>query len=83
MIVSKFSTSAEAEAFGLEIAQMLDLKTNDDGRYETSWGNKSAEGLGRCFERMYRERVYGKDEQITQEMNRQKVETLDAIWPKR
>ena len=62
MIVSKFKDSQDLQEFGLELVSLFNLTADEDGRYTTSWGPKTAEGLARCLERMYRERVYGVDE---------------------
>ena len=61
MIVSKFKSDKDLEEFGLELVSLFNLTADEDGRYTTSWGPKTAEGLARCLERMYRERVYGEE----------------------
>lgn len=44
-----------ANVVGQRIAELLELTADEDGRYETSWGNKTAAGLARCVERIIQE----------------------------
>lgn len=67
MIVSRFKSQQDLVAFGQEIAELFDLSPLEDGRYHTAWGTKTAEGLARSVERLYRERVYGLEEQISED----------------
>ena len=50
----KMKTELEV-AIGYEIAQLLSLKFSKDGRVKTSWGTKSAQGLGACIIRITEE----------------------------
>lgn len=83
MIVSKFTDHQDVQEFGLELAALFHLTADDDGRYETSWGTKTAEGLARCVERMYRERVYGLEEQIPNDDHyyAANISGEDPVWP--
>ena len=85
MIVSLFKDSQDAEELGLELASLLGLKVLADGRYDTSWGPKTAEGLARCVERIYRERVYGREEQIPEDERyyAANISGEDPKWPNR
>jgi len=48
--------AAQYDAIGAAIAELLHLKKNrETGRYETSYGTKSAEGLGRTVARIVHE----------------------------
>lgn len=40
---------------GLKIAELMNMKPDDNGRYATSFGDKTATGLARCVERVMRE----------------------------
>ena len=42
-------------AIGYEIAQMLNLKFDKEGRCKTSWGTKTVLGLGSCINRIIEE----------------------------
>ena len=45
-------TDAEAKEVGKELANFLALTPGELGRYKTTWGTKTLEGLGRCVERI-------------------------------
>lgn len=50
-------TTSESQAIiyhnmGLELIQLLGLKVKKNGRVDTSWGDKSPEGLARTVERI-------------------------------
>jgi hypothetical protein len=62
MIVSKFKSDKDLEDFGLQVVDLLGLVQNEDGRFDTTSGEKTAKGLARYIERLYRERVYGREE---------------------
>ena len=48
--------AAKYDALGAAIAELLHLKkSRTDGRYSTSYGTKSAEGLGRTVARLVHE----------------------------
>lgn len=42
----------QARKVGEQIIEMLSLTKNKEGRYNTSWGSKTVEGLGRCAQRI-------------------------------
>ena len=42
-------------AIGYEIAQLLNLKTDKEGRIKTSWGTKTITGLGASIRRIIEE----------------------------
>lgn len=42
----------EALRRGLKIAEILSLRKNSEGRYQTTWGTKTALGLFRTMERL-------------------------------
>lgn len=44
-----------AHAVGFRIANLLGLTADEDGKYATTWGNKTAAGLARCVERIIKE----------------------------
>lgn len=44
-------------AIGHEVAKLLNLKFNKQGRTNTSWGTKSVEGLGKCVQRIVEEQA--------------------------
>ena len=49
-------TQDEAVKIGTEVANFLGLNLNKEtGRYDTTWGNKTAEGIARCIERIVTE----------------------------
>ena len=50
----RIDATQEANDKGELIAFMLDLKPNTQGRYETTWGNKTATGLYNCMVRIVR-----------------------------
>jgi hypothetical protein len=83
MIVSKFENNRHARELGSQIAQLLELKQDDEGRYATAWGTKTSEGLARCIERMYRESVYGREEQIPDDDRyyAANIAGEDPVWP--
>jgi len=62
MIVSKFKSDKDLEDFGLQVVDLLGLVQNEDGRFDTTSGEKTAKGVARYIERLYRERVYGLEE---------------------
>jgi hypothetical protein len=55
---SAVQEAAQYEQLGLTLATLLLLKKKrSNGRYDTLWGDKSAEGLGRTVARMVREEL--------------------------
>ena len=50
-------TDFEAMQVGKAIAELCGLKEGKDGRYKTSFGDKTVIGLGRCVERVMVESV--------------------------
>ena len=42
-------------AVGYEIAQMLNLKFDKEGKCKTSWGTKTVLGLGACINKIVEE----------------------------
>ena len=50
-------TDSEAKEVGEELANFLNLRPGADGRYNTMWGAKTLEGLGRCIERIVNRNV--------------------------
>ena len=40
---------------GESVAEFLGLKLDKDKRYATTWGTKTAEGLGACIQRLVKE----------------------------
>lgn len=48
-------TEYQLKNAGLEIATLLNLKADKDGRYSTSWGTKTAIGLARSVQRVLEE----------------------------
>ena len=85
MIISRFKSLEDTQEFGEEIAELFDLQPLEDGRYHTAWGDKTAEGIARCVERIYRERVYGREEQIPDDERyyAANISGEDPIWPSR
>jgi len=82
VIVSKFKDNQDVQEFGLELADLFHLTADDEGRYPTSWGSKTAEGLARCVERLYRERVYGIEEIPEDERYyAANISGEDPVWP--
>lgn len=45
-------SESAARLAGAKIAELMNLKPDERGRYETSWGSKTVEGLARCVERI-------------------------------
>lgn len=45
----------QLRAIGQAIVDLLDLKKNSDGRYDTTWGTKTTLGLGSCVQRIMEE----------------------------
>ena len=43
------------EKIGLQIIDFFQLDKNPDGRYDTSWGDKTLEGLGASITRIVKE----------------------------
>ena len=84
MIVSKFDSHAHAREVGIQIVQLLELPCMDDGRYATSWGPKTADGLARSIERIYRASVYGVDETVPEDDRyyAANISGEDPQWPK-
>ena len=83
MIVSKFKSEYDLEDFGNQVADLLGLVQNEDGLFDTDMGEKTARGLARCIERLYRERIYGTDEQVD-ESDRYYAANIsgeDPQWP--
>ena len=81
MIVSKFISDKELNAFGLELISMFNLTPNKEGQYETAWGIKSVDGVARCVERMYREVAWGTEEQIEEADQYIATPTIKQVWP--
>lgn len=55
-------TDQEYEKIGQEIVKLFSLpKKRSNGRYNTSWGDKTLLGLGMTIERIYLERVNKND----------------------
>jgi hypothetical protein len=83
MIVSLFKDSQDADELGLELVSLFGLKVEADGRYDTSWGPKTPEGLARCVERLYRERVYGLEETVAEDDRyyAANISGEDPVWP--
>jgi hypothetical protein len=83
MIVSRFKSDKDLEDFGNQVADLLGLVQNEDGLFETDMGEKTARGLARCIERLYRERIYGKDEQIADDEKyyAANISGEDPQWP--
>jgi hypothetical protein len=49
----------ESVAVGQAIVELFSLKQNKDtSRYNTTWGSKTVEGIGRCVERIVREAAH-------------------------
>jgi len=42
-------------ALGKAIVGLFDLRSDKTGRYKTTWGTKTLEGLGRCIIRLVEE----------------------------
>jgi len=47
----------QAAKVGEKLVEMLGLAKNSNGRYNTTWGDKTLEGLGRCAQRIVEEAV--------------------------
>lgn len=45
-------TDLQAARVGQQVAQLFNLQADERGRYETTWGSKTIEGIGRCVERI-------------------------------
>lgn len=45
-------SESAARLAGAKIAELMGIKPDERGRYETSWGSKTVEGLARCVERI-------------------------------
>ena len=83
MIVSKFRDPAHARTVGIKLAELFKLVPDVDGRYETSMGIKTAEGLARGLERIYREAVYGIETVADDERYyAANISGEDPQWPK-
>ena len=84
MIVTKLKSEQSAEEFGLELAKFFGITADKDGRYATDWGTKTATGLARCVERMYRERVFGTDEAHPEGtvLYVADQDVAEGVWPK-
>lgn len=48
-------TDLQAARIGQQVANLFSLKADERGRYETSWGSKTVEGIGRIVERIQKE----------------------------
>ena len=48
-------TERQSVVAGQRIVEMLQLTKTESGRYNTTWGEKTVEGLGRCFQRVIEE----------------------------
>ena len=83
MIVSKFKTDHDRISFGQELAGLFGLTADEDDHYTTSWGPKTLDGLARSVERMYRERVYGLEEQVPDDERyyAANISGEDPQWP--
>lgn len=69
-------TKAQSERFGLEAMKLLNLQPSDDNFVVTSWGTKTASGLGLCLARLYKESiVYTR----LQELLKQDSEAFDRL----
>lgn len=55
MQVKGMLSEAEALKAGTLIVDMLSLTKNKEGKYNTSWGAKTLEGIGRCIQRIVEE----------------------------
>lgn len=62
MQVTNMLTESQARKVGEQIIEMLSLTKNKNGRYNTSWGDKTVEGLGRCAQRIVVENTKVKTE---------------------
>ena len=58
-------TSAQYREAGIRLATFMNLKVGgpNNYRYPTDWGTKTAEGLGRCMERILKQAVEAVPEQ--------------------
>ena len=83
MIVSKFKTDHDRISFGQELVGLFGLTADEQGCYDTSWGPKTLDGLARSVERMYRERVYGLEEQVPDDERyyAANISGEDPQWP--
>ena len=52
MQVMEMLSEQQARKVGEQIIEMLGLTKNKNGRYNTTWGDKTVEGLGRCAQRI-------------------------------
>jgi len=83
MIVSKFKSDADLDAFADELILLFNLTANAEGRYPSGWGPKTRHGLARTVERLYRKRVYGEEELPADEKYyAANVSGEDPQWPK-
>ena len=57
MQVYEMLSEKQARKVGEQLIEMLNLTKNANGMYNTSWGNKTAEGLGRAVQRLLVESV--------------------------
>lgn len=55
MQVYEMLSEQQARLVGGHIVELLVLTKNKDGKYNTTWGHKTLEGLGRCVQRMIEE----------------------------
>jgi len=84
MIVSKFKSDADLDAFADELILLFNLTANAEGRYPLGWGDKTRHGLARTVERLYRNRVYGEDETVAEDERyyAANISGEDPQWPK-
>jgi len=57
MKVKQMLSEKQARTVGEQLVSMFKLTKNDAGKYNTTWGHKTLEGLGRCAQRMVEEAV--------------------------
>ena len=48
----KIMSESAARLAGAKIAELMNIKPDERGRYDTAWGSKTVEGLARCVERI-------------------------------
>lgn len=59
---------------GKQIAELFNLKADKDGRYNTSFGTKTAVGLGRCVERVMHDATMNCDELLDKTEQQKAIE---------
>jgi hypothetical protein len=45
-------SEAHAQVVGMRVIGMFNLQKNDKGRYDTDWGEKTVEGIGRSVHKI-------------------------------